>query len=312
MTSIPVRHARRTIHPAAVLLLISAGCTMLHAASEVRFQLVRDALILIPVTANNAAPVYFVLDTGADTTTVDSTLAKRLGLAVLGSAQQTSLTGSESVTVSRLQNLTVAGVRVDALPVLVEDLEVLRQIDKRIAGIVGQDFLSRFNYLLDYERRVVRIEDGDEMWAAMDGDELPLQAAGHRMMVAAEAEAKGSAKVRLILDSGANGLVLMGPASSAVHCDIGHLGMEMSAVGETAMRFGRIDRLTVAAEDLRDLPVALLVEAPVAQVGDGLLPTVLFRTVYVNNARGFVMLNPRVRKVAAVKAATLVARVDGR
>jgi hypothetical protein len=31
-------------------------------------------------------------------------------------------------------------------------------------------------------------------------------------------------------------------------------------------------------------------------MGDGLLPTILFRAVYVNNRDGFVVFNPRTRK----------------
>src|SRR5580698_7530919 len=112
--------ARRVISLLVLLLAAVAG-SALHAA-EVRFDLVRNALIVIPVTVNDAAPVYFLLDTGADTTIVDTALAKKLGLATLRRIQQTVMTGSQTVGVSVLARLSVGNSSVEGVPVLEQDL----------------------------------------------------------------------------------------------------------------------------------------------------------------------------------------------
>ena len=182
--------ARRLISLLVLLLAAVAG-SALHAA-EVRFDLVRNALIVIPVTVNDEAPLYFLLDTGADTTIVDTALAKKLGLATLRRIQQTVMTGSQTVEVSVLARLSVGDSSVEGLPVLEQDLSSLRRVDGRIVGILGQNFLSRFNYLLDYRARSLRVEKGDELRSGLEGDVAPVEVREHRMMVAAEAATGGA------------------------------------------------------------------------------------------------------------------------
>jgi predicted aspartyl protease len=284
-----------------VLLLAAVAAPALHAA-EVRFQLVHDALIVVPVTANDQGPFCFLLDTGADTTIVDPALATKLGLPTLQSIQQTTVTGVQTVGVSLLASLAVGGVHVDRMPVLEQDLSGLRRMDKRIMGIVGQNFLSHFNFLVDYRASSLRMEAGDELRSSIDGEVLPVEVKEHRMIVAAEAQSKGTAKVRLILDSGANALVLTQRAGDALHCPILRPAVEMSSTsGVAAVRTGRAD-LRVAAHALRDVPVSLVADALPQSIGDGLLPMSLFDAVYVNNAQGYVVLNPRLKKAAVLVA----------
>jgi predicted aspartyl protease len=286
-----------TTNLTAFILLLTAACRMAPAQSPVHFQLAHDALIIIPVTANDESLVYFLLDTGADTTIVDTALAKKLSLAALQTIQQATVTGSQPVTVSVLARLAVGPAQLPDLPVLEEDLSSLRRMDGRIAGIVGQDFLSHFNYLLSYRERTVRFEQDNDLQDAMDGAPAPMQTAGHRMIVAAEAQAGASTKLRLLLDSGANSVVLMGPASTALHCAGSQQATETSSTGSAAMRTGRIDLLKVASRELRDLPVALVAAAPPQQIVDGLLPTVLFDSIYINNHQNFVIFSPHLRKL---------------
>jgi predicted aspartyl protease len=289
--------ASLTIHFAALILLLAAVCPRSSAQAPVHFQLAHDALIIIPVSANDEGPVYFLLDTGADTTIVDTALAKKLSLAAMQTIQQATVTGSQPVTVSVLARLAVGPAELPNLPVLEEDLSSLRRMDGRIVGIVGQDFLSHFNYLLSYRERTVRFEQENDLQDAMDGDPTPMQAAGHRMIVAAEAQAGADTRLRLVLDSGANSVVLMGPASIALHCAAAQQATETSSAGSAAMRTGRVDMLKVASRELRNLPVALVAAAPPQQTGDGLLPTMLFDSLYINNRQGFVIFNPRPRKL---------------
>ena len=105
--------------------------------------------------------------------------------------------------------LRVGAAGVQGMPVLVEDLAGLRQMDARIEGILGQDFLSHFNYLLDYRRRVLRIEAESEIEDALAGDRVAMETRGNRMIVDGEGQGLRSAAVRLLLDSGASSLVLM-------------------------------------------------------------------------------------------------------
>jgi hypothetical protein len=49
------------------------------------------------------------------------------------------------------------------------------------------------------------------------------------------------------------------------------------------------------------LTAALPATEPAERIGDGLLPTALFQTLYVNNRDGFVVFNPRMKKNAPLQ-----------
>jgi hypothetical protein len=192
--------------------------------------------------------------------------------------------------------LQLGAARVTDIPVLVEDLSGLRQMDARIEGILGQDFLSHFNYLLDYRRLVLRIEAGSEIEDALTGDSVPMEARGNRMIIAGEGQGLRQATVRLLLDSGASSLVLMRSGSGALEVPAFASVREVTTGGSVALRTGRIRTLAVGGERFHDVAAVLAATDPAEPIGDGLLPTMLFETLYVNNRGGFVVFNPRVRK----------------
>jgi hypothetical protein len=61
---------------------------------------------------------------------------------------------------------------------------------------------------------------------------------------------------------------------------------------------GRVRTLTVGSQQFRDIMVALPASQPpdAERLDNGLLPTSLFKTLYVNSREGFVVLNPRAKK----------------
>jgi Aspartyl protease len=171
---------------AKVLLLslaVGGARQSLWAQSEVHFRIVNNSLVVISVKSTQAGPFDFLLDTGADTTVVDSSIASRLSLVPTDRIRQTTLSGIRTVTCGFLRNLSVGSVQVENLYVLTQDLRELRKIDVQIEGIVGQNFLSQFNYLLDYRKHVVRFELGNEIQDVIDGEQVPIEAWESRMLV---------------------------------------------------------------------------------------------------------------------------------
>jgi predicted aspartyl protease len=286
-------HAGLAIKIATFYFIVAATCHTIQAQSEVRFRTVHGTLAVVAVMANQQGPFDFILDTGADTTIVDPCLASKLSLVSLSRAQQTTLAGVQSLTVSSLATLAAGPAHVENLPVLVQDLNELRKMDSHIQGIAGQDFLSHFNYLLDYQRHSIRFEAAREIRDAVEGDPVPLERGGNRMIVASEAQSVNRAKLRLLLDSGANTLVLLPAASNALTLSVQEGGIEATSSGNVGLRMGRIHTLIVGSQQLHEIAVALTATAPAEQIGDGLLPTTLFRSLYVNNRDGFIVLNPR-------------------
>jgi hypothetical protein len=62
------------------------------------------------------------------------------------------------------------------------------------------------------------------------------------------------------------------------------------------MQLGRLDELKVGSQRFQDIPVALSSLDSGERYGDGLLPTALFRGLYVNSRESFVVFNPKARK----------------
>jgi predicted aspartyl protease len=283
----------------AVFYFSLAGfCQTIHAQSEIKLRLVHDTVVVVSMMANDQGPFDFVLDTGTNTTVVDPSVAHQLSLAAIDRIQLNTMNGIQTLTRSSLHTLGAGPAHAENVEVLVQDLAEFRQLDSHIQGVVGQNFLAHFNYLLDYKKHSLRIEAAQEVRNGLDGEQIPMERRENMMIVTSEAQWFGRAKLRLLLDSGANVVVLTRRPSQAVDRSTQQNWLEVTASGETGMQMGRVHSLLVGAQQLHDLPVALPTSqaSDTERVEDGLLPTSLFRTLYVNNSEGFVEFNPRVKK----------------
>ena len=125
---------------------------------------------------------------------------------------------------------------------------------------------------------------------------MPIEVTENRMMIASEAQSVGHASLRLVIDSGANSVVLMPRASQRLSLTTHERGLEVTSSGQVGFQVGRVQVLRVGSQQFHDIVVALPATDPTELIGDGLLPTDLFQSLYVNNRERFVLLNPRARK----------------
>jgi predicted aspartyl protease len=100
----------------------------------------------------------------------------------------------------------------------------------------------------------------------------------------------------LLLDSGADSVVLLHAASRALNLSAQASALEMTSSGQVGVRIAQVHELMVGSERFNDITVALPAADPAERIGDGLLPTAFFRSLYVNNQSGFVVFNPRPKK----------------
>ena len=234
--------------------------------------------VAVPVTIGGAGPFIFMLDTGSGRTIIADNLAAQLAAPVVARGEVVSSAGPEVHDVARLERVVVAGASADFLLASVIPAARLRTIGSEIGGVLGQDFLSRFNYTLDYRHRRFTW-DGPGVAACGHRDALPLIDVAGRYLVRVT-EDGASRSLGLIPDSGSDSLVLFASVRDAGH---------MSGRGDVSLTSvtGRARALTVMGPKLLvgnvTLPssTAVIVERDGAD-SDGLLPLHLFASVTFN------------------------------
>jgi len=171
--------------------------------------------ILIKVSINNWAPLWFIFDTGDKVAIVDSARARALGLNLqgeinIGGAGEGSLKGSYV----RDASLNVVGVEKHPQPVALT-LPLAGMAPKfghDIDGIIGADFIKEFVVEIDYEARVMRLHDREKFVYSGAGEILPVSFinGGHPLIpgeitVAGREPLKG----KFVIDVGSGGSLML-------------------------------------------------------------------------------------------------------
>ena len=240
-------------------------------------------LLRVELTAGQAA--WFVVDTAATGTTLSTRLVTRLGLPLSGTTGIRTLAGDAQVATVVLDALTLPGVGIaHRVVAAVHDLAAVRRTAPRAEGILGQDVLARYDYLIDFAMRRLIVGAFEP---PADGVGLPLTWSAGRPVVQIDG-ARGSHG--LVLDSGADVLVMEAEASreavasaatrrdpAALDTHVGPRPVEVEA--HTAVR--------LAAVRLSDVRlVRLPQEAWRMSPEVGLLPAAYFSRVYVSARTG--------------------------
>jgi aspartyl protease len=148
---------------------------------------------------------------------------------------------------------------------------------------------------------LIRIEGATEIQKAIDGDHVSIDRRENRMLVHSEMQAEERASLQLLVDSGANYLVLLPQGVQVLDLARLESGFALTSSGRAELRTSRVRALTVGSQKLHDLTAALPAIEPAERIGDGMLPTALFAALYVNNHESFVVFNPRIKGNAHLK-----------
>lgn len=247
----------------------------------------------VPLVAVEVAPghrAWFAVDTGATGTTLASDTAEALGMRPIGHARLTTLQGGATAPTVHLPALKLDGVPVlHEVEAAVHDLTLVRRVTPQADGILGQDVLARYDYLIDLPRKRLRLGRFPPPAA---GVRLPLSWSAGRPVL--EVVGRGRS-YGLVLDTGADAL-LMEESAAAVT-----VGNPPPAARSRAVLETHVGRRTVDVEhyaslrlDVLDLPDVPLVrlsrEAWPMSPEVGLLPASLFSRVYVSGRTGVVVV----------------------
>ena len=133
-----------------------------QSVGSVSFKLATPSkpLIVLPVFVNGKGPFQFFLDTGASRTRLSFALARRLGIVAVGNRAGTGAGGRIPMFSATVDSLTLGNASISDAAVSVGDFlgDFGSLIDTKFYGIIGNDFLSRFEVTIDYPRGLVDLK----------------------------------------------------------------------------------------------------------------------------------------------------------
>jgi predicted aspartyl protease len=143
---------RRLLIPVLVTMSVIPASAADRPRTSVPLSIDGKGGVVVEVQVNGAGPFRFLIDTGAARSVVADDLAAALGAPAVAKTDVVSSGGSDTRLVVRLESIALASVKVDAVLAPVVPAPQLARLGRGVRGLLGQDFLSAFNYTLDYRR----------------------------------------------------------------------------------------------------------------------------------------------------------------
>jgi len=273
--------------------------------ASIRPRFVERSIVIVPVMLNGSGPYDFVLDTGDQVTTIDPRLASELGLRLQGSAGVTGAGFSTRASFALPESLQ-AGDHVLKNPfLLVHPLGQIQVSDPRVRGILGQNFLGRFDLLIDYADGIVCLDDTKQLQAKVKGERIALAAPPHPeqnlpftqpLIIPVRIDGIGGGWLRLQLDSGINAPLLF-DAKRLHPAPLASAPLRSKGTDEAVHAYAVLKPkdIQVGPHSLHQIsflaPTAAGKDIPSSKI-DGVLPTVLFQRVFISSADHFAVLEP--------------------
>jgi hypothetical protein len=243
------------------------------AGAAVKLSILEGRPVVGGVYLNGRGPYTFLLDTGTTLNHLDARLAKSIGLRPTFITDLLTSIGTISIGGASGIDVMLGPVHADAQTFLFGGLENIRRSFPDVQGVLGQEFLSRFDYLLDLRGRRLEfgISDRDKR-----ENRVPFQRIAGR-------PALSTSLGSLVLDSGTDGVILFGSRAMALT----HEMFTMTG----SQQVGTISGTLVIDGRTWWRGKAVVIPRTAEAGAEGLLPASLFKTIYVSNSEGYVALD---------------------
>jgi predicted aspartyl protease len=265
---------------------------------QIPFRVVADSLIVVPVMVNGAGPFDFALDTGSSATTIDRKLAEKLALPATGRSVDIGALERSNSQLVHAETLSVGKGTAANL-----DLIVRKNMNSvlRIFGILGEDYLRKFDLMIDNQHHIVFFDpDSGSLALGLLGEHLEIGTTGNyrgeqtrnRVILKGRADELGTAT--FLVDSGANNMILFLPLNKWKVLGIPFASLITNASGatnESPARTQFVRKLSFGVSHLANLTVLALPGRDEVDV-DALLPTMIFDRIFLCHSDNFVIFNP--------------------
>ncbi|HLY42859.1 MAG TPA: aspartyl protease family protein [Terracidiphilus sp.] len=259
----------------------------------------RTRLLIVAGRVNGRGPYKFILDTGSNTTLIESSLFRELGLKESGHpsakviewmalgklavANEISIEGGPSR--SNIQVLEVNGIK-------------RPDIDPSIRGVLGENFLSGLDLLIDNRHHEITFDDRNILASSLDGEHLALgltvnvrgMQLKNRPTVSVLIPALDPKRLlHFLVDTGSEGTYIVARQPGS----IGASNQSMALLGDSATCMYWKDRLQLGRTITSRIKITSCLKSPsVASDSDGILPTFIFDRVFIAHADGYLILSP--------------------
>jgi len=267
---------------------------------------IQNDLIVVRLRINRTGPYDFLVDTGSQITTIDPVLASDLHLRIEGT---TGLSGVATQSRSAFAFLDLIEVESHSVPqslAVIQDIAALKAADPRIRGILGENFLSHFDLLIDNRQQILCLDESRTLAQAVKGEHISLEQPHgprddlpytHPMVVSVRLTTADVNPVLLLLDSGSNAALLYAGQPRLLRASVRGARVLKRVVNGVMQSFAVLPAqdILVGTCPVRQVSFVL----PMNEVGsgpspreDGLLPTAAFARVFISYSENYAALDP--------------------
>ena len=252
-----------------------------------------ETRLSVDVSVNGRGPYKFIVDSGADTSAVGLRIAHDLQLPLGTPAILNGMTARNLVDRVKVEQLTL-GTSV------IEDLQVpaLRELDLGGDGLLGIDALHRQRLMMDFEKRLVRVEDASRPMKYNPGDIIIVARRQRGQLILTEVNAAGF-RLDAVIDTGTE----ISIGNTALRDKLlrrRKVMQTVEAIGVTGvpvkMQLAVIDELKLGPVLMRNVPVAFADVPPFKLFGLADEPALLLGTDILETFRR-ISLDFKARKV---------------
>jgi predicted aspartyl protease len=234
----------------------------IKSATE-RFRLAGGAqpLILVPVEVNEQGPFDFILDTGAGTSLLSVELAEKLKVKVLGSKQGESAGGAVSVSLAKVDSLSIGSARLADVDVGIVDLKHIgATVGARIDGDLGYNFLKSFRISIDYEKGQLRLDDPRrlDVFNRTGQTEVPLRLASPaKPLILVDVHANRRGPFQFAIDTGTSTTAITPELAKQLGVRGSPVGPVTTGGAHVAVKAGVLNSFMVGGAKMDNMPVVI-------------------------------------------------------
>ena len=253
-----------------------------------------ETRMTVEVRLNGRGPFRFLVDSGADSSVVGQGVARDLKLPLGTPAKLNSMTGTTVVSRALVNELSFGPSTVRYL-----ELPVLLERDMGADGLIGIDALVQQRLMMDFEQRVIKVEDARVPAKRLDGEIVVTARRKRGQLILTQVRAGGLA-VEAVVDTGSQ--VTIGNLALRDRLIRGNRDkfVTVAVTGVTGvtinLQLARVAQLQLGGVMLRDVPIAFADVPPFALFGLSEQPALLLGTDILETFRR-VSLDFRRRKV---------------